>query len=475
MWHGMPLIPKIIGSPCVLNSDTSSAPPNRPVFSILLSTLVFYCLMHSSSGQTLCYGADPSRSFNLGASGLISTSTQPTVLWTQHRTSINIDGSMTCSVKCVASGSRDDHSSTSYGTTLCGYTDCGNGPALVAYNIDTGSINFTSSELPTCDTTPIVALNSDGEVFVVTMSAAAGEMAAVNVDGGFVGDPISAPLTGAAPPAVTTNGVVIWLRNSGILAGYLVNGVPHASMRVPRPITAAAVGGPDGNSVFFISEVSDAVATHCVLIRVDVARTMNSRFSTIWQQTVQCPSMSTSAPNNVAPMAVTNDFVVFAGPYGVQRVAVLNGTIIDCVPIAKSIVTAIGVSSSAAYLVAPAARAIFRLPLGGNVPIRMSLHTVLGGLDDTLVGPIAVATNESGQEAIIVMTQRGFRKEISAASVLLDENDELYPLWNASLPGANMNANSPLGIALVTAGTAVESRPRIVFTVAGSVYAVGIP
>jgi hypothetical protein len=154
-----------------------------------------------------------------------------------------------CTVRCVDSGD---------GKVLCGYAGCNSetsrgahplmskaggplsslAPALVAYSAATGAQVYSSSELPSADTTPVVM--TDTSVLVVTCSGHAEAMAAISVsDGAFVGDPITAPLAGASPPAVTSNGVVMWLMRRGELAGYLTNGVPHASMDVPRPVSVA--------------------------------------------------------------------------------------------------------------------------------------------------------------------------------------------------------------------------------------------
>jgi hypothetical protein len=399
---------------------------------LLLVSVELSRLASAQPGQCGCYGCDPQRSFQVtpwnnshgsrtreqqqhshsrsSGSGA-DTSTRDAdvgLLWvaTANSSSRLAAG---CTVRCVDSGD---------GKVLCGYAGCNSetsrgahplmskaggplsslAPALVAYSAATGAQVYSSSELPSADTTPVVM--TDTSVLVVTCSGHAEAMAAVSVsDGAFVGDPITAPLAGASPPAVTSNGVVMWLMRRGELAGYLTNGVPHASMDVPRPVSVAgeigitvshththslslphsfsfffwmplqqlrtytrvwtlllartpnhldlrsspaephctatathctatatactnttpcshpAIGGSDLSSVFFAS-VPALNGTTCVVTRVDVARTMNNRFVTVWSMPSQCPAVPqrvSKGPINGslvwAPLAVATDLV----------------------------------------------------------------------------------------------------------------------------------------------------------------------
>ena len=76
------------------------------------------------------------------------------------------------------------------------------------------------------------------------------------------------------------------------------------------------IGGTDLNSVFFVS-APPATGNSCMLTRVDVARTMNERFVTVWSRPVQCPHIParsaegkpTESSTNFAPLAVANNLV----------------------------------------------------------------------------------------------------------------------------------------------------------------------
>jgi hypothetical protein len=427
-----------------------------------------------------CFGCDPSRHFDLGpdvaAIGSWNGSTTGNVrlLWAARP----VTSESPCVARCVGSGE---------GTALCGYSGCGQQrttpardgpqrlqPAVVSYDARSGQLVFNSTELPSADTTPLVA--QDVTALVVTKSESAGAMAAIGVDGVFVGAPIPAPLAGAGPPAVTANGVVMWLLNSGALAGYLTNGVPHASMPVPTPVSVLAIGDDDLNSVFFVSTVAGASPPQCVVTRVDVARTMNSRFVTVWQRKVQCPPMApvVDGSRGLSPLAVAGDVVILLGPAaqgcGAQMLSTSNGTALGCIPTAGSAVRAIAVAPGPTiWLSVPTLGALYHGAAGKVASFtRVSIAPVLANKGDILIGPLAVAGGTVPTIVAIAASAAGATPY--AISAKLEAASLLTLLWKVSLPSTE---NVSAGVSIASASTASSS--VVLITVGGTVFGVGAP
>lgn len=140
-------------------------------------------------GICSCHGCDASRSFEMTTASTLSNATVTDersegvkLLWTATVDAVNGSSGAACTARCVSSGE---------GKVLCGYAHCSTArlreagtvahdlqqPSLVAFSATTGQTAFTSSELPSADTTPVVV--QDAATFVITSSAAAGAMAAV--------------------------------------------------------------------------------------------------------------------------------------------------------------------------------------------------------------------------------------------------------------------------------------------------------
>lgn len=150
------------------------------------STLLFWALLASlalnrvtgaQQGVCGCHGCDGSRTYEVTT---IKSERLEGVklLWTATVDAVNGSSGAGCIARCVSSGE---------GKVLCGYAHCNTArsrqvavahlqqPSLVAFSAATGQTAFTSSELPSADTTPVVV--QDASTFVITSSESA--MAAV--------------------------------------------------------------------------------------------------------------------------------------------------------------------------------------------------------------------------------------------------------------------------------------------------------
>eukprot|EP00038_Savillea_parva_P008348 m.176360 g.176360 ORF g.176360 m.176360 type:complete len:600 (-) comp14151_c0_seq1:39-1838(-) len=548
----------------------------------------------SAALWSACYGGGPMRQFHFQAT-LATARALPTVLWS---TSPSAPGGIRrsvppglthtrpgrpmtwsnspCVVQCVNTGLAPGGSVASLDTVVCGYTAACTTPsphphprphpviapfarqpsqpaAVVSYHVNTGHMTFNSTQLPDSATTPI-ALNFDpNDKVVITTSATVQAMAVVGVDGTSFGAPIDTDLSGAGPPAVTQNGVVAWPLQRGTLSAYLVNGVPHASIGIPSPRTIMAVGGPTGNSLFVagVKTTSSAMRTTldhrsdldstetCVVVRIDVARTMNSRLVQVWERPVPCPHPSSTygSPNNLAPLTVVGDLVVLAGDGGADNACLTGATVLSvtngsqvaaCIPTDGAPVTAmaarvaavtargnntdsarVGAVVSTVWMAVPATRALWVVRMGGDDNVNVDINvdelnrsccnnpTVQRGQALTvqrvnvsawldrggggdLVGPIAVLSDGDavGSDAVqlVALVQTPNTGAVRVTSAVYDATTALVThLWDVVLDGVRGTDNTTqYGITSAESGVAPPYKQRLIVTVGGTVFAVGL-
>lgn len=193
------------------------------------------------------------------------------------------------------------------------------GRLLWAYN--------RSSLLPLLPTGALPLMNPIGQ------AVASDGAVLVGVDA--AGQPLGPPIVitpamygGVYSLGLTANGVIIIASRRSTLAGYLTNGIPHASIRlnatspdgktaglyVPRSapvvnvdriyLQTVFVPGLHGSSVEDDgAEVNNSL--YCRIYAVDVARTLNNRMSVAWWVQTSCPTaIASNKTTNTAPSAV---------------------------------------------------------------------------------------------------------------------------------------------------------------------------
>eukprot|EP00041_Stephanoeca_diplocostata_P030982 m.951106 g.951106 ORF g.951106 m.951106 type:complete len:525 (-) comp23862_c0_seq3:4215-5789(-) len=315
------------------------------------------------------WGCDQGRSFQLG--GIPPLSKNTSVRW------VAAPGTA-LRVQCVAV--------TTYAVCSCSYrtnssTTQGHGSKseiqplratderldIVSYTAADGQQFFASNQLPSAMVYPLV---SDTVILVLGTDA----MSGLAIDGSPVGQIIPVNLHGVYPPSITANGVFMFVFPRGEIAGYLTNGIPHASMYVKgKPVSAGAVGGPDMNTIFFISQLQnshisgkDALAggfnsreltlDSCIVYAIGVYRRMDQRFGMEWNTSIPCPvpvrSMERTASDNhtsansLVPVAVPAYAGVVVLPSvcsnrhgGVRMLNASTGATVWCVPVFGSVVT----------------------------------------------------------------------------------------------------------------------------------------
>eukprot|EP00035_Acanthoeca_spectabilis_P013083 m.237818 g.237818 ORF g.237818 m.237818 type:complete len:535 (+) comp15798_c0_seq2:176-1780(+) len=369
-------------------------------------------------------------------------------------------------------------------------------PSLTAFDADTGRQLFNSTALPTSDTVPVVTF--DTVPLVVTTAGVLNQMAAVGIDGEDVGPPLVAPLSNAFPPAVTENGVVMWLMprgGGGELAGYLANGVPHASMDiVGTPYTIAVISD---NAVVFGTRNS----TGCAVMRVDVARTMNNRFSVAWKRSIRCPGPptldSSRSVHSYAPAAVAGQVAVFQGPSlspeehsgtdrgggwsedcGGQLIDVDSGSTVHCVPTGGHEITTMAVASNQIlWLLSPGGKALYRVDTLNNyatTKIPFDPATQDDGVGTTVPTILAVAASKGRQFILTLATNASTQSTHVVCSVLRGggggSQGRVETAWTVVFPGCPDPLTSASGVSTAVSPSGVT---RLVVTVGSAVFAVG--
>ena len=160
-----------------------------------------------------------------------------------------------------------------------------------------------------------LALTSDGSTF-----------AGFTFDGESLGEPVavSADRNGSFALTSTDNGVVMIIERSGLVSGYLTNGVVHASLHLKgtdsqgRPGRFVPIGTPvvteEGpanssgrnrvilltafqssvKSKIFATNATNDVQNTCRVYALDVQRTIDKRIEVAWQYEFNCAASSTT-------------------------------------------------------------------------------------------------------------------------------------------------------------------------------------
>jgi hypothetical protein len=221
---------------------------------------------------------------------------------------------------------------TSYQQTAVCVTNYGNevaaaqsGAGLFALN-SSGSVLWSNSIISATRSAPLQGTAGGGPETVVTDG---NQLVAFGAGGKSLGPSISLHSQSEAfSLTLTDNGVVIIADKACGMAGYLTNGVIHASMQF-----RATIAGSDGcfapssmpainrtlNRVYIAAQfdqpLNSSEVAVCRIYAVDIHRTMDNRMHTAWTQDYRCFS-STSHTTQDNPFLLLDNTLYFesAGP-----------------------------------------------------------------------------------------------------------------------------------------------------------------
>eukprot|EP00039_Didymoeca_costata_P011647 m.164546 g.164546 ORF g.164546 m.164546 type:complete len:433 (+) comp15240_c0_seq3:212-1510(+) len=244
---------------------------------MFVSTLVLvaFALTLPTWAQTNCpiLGCDPGRTFFLGENG---AQEKLSMAW-----NISILGAS--SLQCIQANDEI------VVCTILREKNPNHIPDVIGINATNGATLFTSDSLYNNPVYPSVLFQAQPSPYVLLVDEFT--FAGVTFTGTPVGPPLNKVIGIARSPAVTSNGVIMFVRkNSTDLFGYLDSGVPHANIQLKGSISGdlAIVG----NRAF----VPICNNSHCFVCAVDVQRTLNNRLSIVYNSNIGAASTTSQGP-----------------------------------------------------------------------------------------------------------------------------------------------------------------------------------